>query len=74
MSTIVHLVEGPVTAASLLRQISDAGEDQDEAILRLLDLLPADTAGDDRLMSLRHDLAIARCTFVVEAHARLMKG
>ncbi|CDN93684.1 hypothetical protein [Agrobacterium tumefaciens] len=71
MNATVHLVEGPVTAASLLQQISDAGFQQDDATLRLLDALPADPAALDRFMRLRQDMAVTRSIFIAEASARL---
>ena len=71
MSVLVHLVEGKVTAASLLQQISDAGFEQDDATLRLLDELPADPTGLDRFMRLRQDMAVTRSIFIAEASARL---
>jgi hypothetical protein len=71
MSAVLHLVEGPVTAASLLQQISDAGFQQDDATLRLLDALPADPVALDRFMRLRQDMAVTRSLFIVEASARL---
>lgn len=71
MSAVVSLVEGPVTATSLLQQISDAGFQQDDATLRLLDALPADPASLDRFMRLRQDMAVTRSIFIAEASARL---
>lgn len=71
MSTVLHLAEGPATAASLLQQISDAGFQQDDATLRLLDALPADPAVLDRFMRLRQDMAVTRSIFIAEASARL---
>lgn len=71
MSSAVHLIDCPVTAISLLQQISDAGFQQDDAALRLLDALPADPAGNDRFMRLRQDMAVTRSILIAEASARL---
>lgn len=71
MSAVVYLAEGPIAAASLLQQISDAGFQQDDATLRLLDALPADPAAVDRFMRLRQDMAVTRSIFIAEASARL---
>lgn len=74
MSSEFHLVEGSATAASLLQQISDAGFQQDDATLRLLDALPADPAALDRFMRLRQEMAVTRSIFIAEASARLKGG
>ncbi|WP_421440694.1 hypothetical protein [Agrobacterium tumefaciens] len=71
MTTVAHLAEGGVTATRLLQQISDAGFQQDDATLRLLDTLPADPAALDRFMRLRQDMAVTRSIFIAEASARL---
>lgn len=67
----IHLSESPVMAVSLLQQISEAGFQQDDATLRLLDALPADAAALDRFMRLRQDMAVTRSIFIAEASARL---
>lgn len=71
MTTITHLVDGAIKSASLLQQISDAGFEQDDASLRLLEALPADPAALDRFMRLRQDMAVTRSIFIAEASARL---
>ena len=67
----IHLPNNPVTAVSLLQQISEAGFQQDDATLRLLDALPADPGALDRFMRLRQDMAVTRSIFIAEASARL---
>ncbi len=67
----IRLSKNPITAAGLLQEISEAGFQQDDATLRLLDALPADPAALDRFMRLRQDMAVTRSIFIAEASARL---
>ncbi|QCM10062.1 hypothetical protein CFBP6625_06655 [Agrobacterium tumefaciens] len=67
----IYLSTSPVSAVSLLQEISEAGFQQDDATLRLLDALPADPVALDRFMRLRQDMAVTRSIFIAEASARL---
>lgn len=67
----IPLSKSPISAVGLLQEISEAGFQQDDASLRLLDALPADPAALDRFMRLRQDMAVTRSIFIAEASARL---